>query len=182
VDFEYDAPVDKRSSNLIRVVPDFPKPGIIFKDITPLLADATAFQGVCKQMANQAAEVDYIAGIEARGFIFAAAVAALSNKGFIPIRKFGKLPGKTFSTSYDLEYGKATLEIHSDLIPIGGKVLLIDDVLATGGTAVAAIELLKMAKLNPVGITFVLEIPALGGRSRIAKSQPGLKTQTILAE
>jgi adenine phosphoribosyltransferase len=126
--------------------------------------------------------VEYIAGVEARGFIFAAAVAAISNKGLIPIRKSGKLPGKTFSNSYDLEYGKATLEIHSDLIPKGGRVLLIDDVLATGGTAVAAIDLIKMAGLSPVTIAFLLEIPTLGGRSRIAKSHPGLEIQTMLAE
>ena len=170
------------ASNLIRVIPDFPKPGIIFKDITPLLANAKAFRDVCNQIAEHTTDVEYIAGVEARGFIFAAAVAAISNKGLIPIRKSGKLPGKTFSNSYDLEYGKATLEIHSDLIPAGGTVLLVDDVLATGGTAVAAIDLIKMAGLSPKSIAFLLEIPALGGRSRIARSHPDLKTQTILAE
>ena len=170
------------ASNLIRVIPDFPKPGIIFKDITPLLANAKAFKNVCMQIADHATEVEYIAGIEARGFIFASAVAAIANKGLIPIRKSGKLPGKTYSTSYDLEYGKATLEIHSDLIPVGGKVLLVDDVLATGGTAIAAIDLIKMAGLSPITFAFLLEIPALGGRSRIAKSHSGLQIQTILAE
>ena len=120
------------ASNLIRIIPDFPKPGIIFKDITPLLANADNFREVCNQITEHATDVEYIAGVEARGFIFAAAVAAISNKGLIPIRKSGKLPGKTFSNSYDLEYGKATLEIHSDLIPTGGTVLLVDDVLATG--------------------------------------------------
>jgi adenine phosphoribosyltransferase len=137
---------------------------------------------VCNQIAEYADEVEYIAGVEARGFIFAAAVAAISNKGLIPIRKSGKLPGNTYSTSYDLEYGKATLELHSDLIPVGGKVLLVDDVMATGGTAVAALDLIKMAGLSPITMAFLLEIPALGGRSRIAKSHPGLKIQTILAE
>jgi len=174
--------VDVNASNLIRVIPDFPKPGIIFKDITPLLANAEAFRDVCNQIAEYADEVEYIAGVEARGFIFAAAVAAISNKGLIPIRKSGKLPGITHSTSYDLEYGKATLELHSDLIPVGGKVLLVDDVLATGGTAVAALDLIKMAGLSPITMAFLLEITALGGRSRIAKSHPGLKIQTILAE
>ena len=170
------------ASNLIRVIPDFPKPGIIFKDISPLLASAERFREVCDQIAEHAGNVEYVAGVEARGFIFAAAVAAISNKGLIPIRKSGKLPGKTFSNSYDLEYGKATLEIHSDLIPKGGRVLLIDDVLATGGTAVAAIDLIKMAGLSPVTFAFLLEISALGGRSRIAKSHPGLEIQTMLAE
>ena len=174
--------METSASNLIRVIPDFPKPGIIFKDITPLLANAHAFRDVCDQITEYANEVEYIAGVEARGFIFAAAVAAISNKGLIPIRKSGKLPGKTYSNSYDLEYGKATLEIHSDLIPAGGRVLLVDDVLATGGTAVAALDLIKMAGLSPITIAFLLEIPTLGGRSRIAKSHPGLKIQTILAE
>ena len=174
--------MDVNASNLIRVIPDFPKPGIIFKDITPLLANAEAFRGVCNRIAEYADEVEYIAGVEARGFIFAAAVAAISNKGLIPIRKSGKLPGKTYSTNYDLEYGKATLELHSDLIPVGGKVLLVDDVLATGGTSVAALDLIKMAGLSPITMAFLLEIPALGGRSRIAKSHTGLKIQTILAE
>ena len=169
-------------NDLIRIIPDFPKPGIIFKDITPLLANADEFKKVCNQFAQVADLSEYIAGIEARGFIFASAVAALTNKGFIPIRKSGKLPGQVITKMYDLEYGKSSLEIHTGLIPAGGKVLLIDDVLATGGTAIASIDLLKMAGLNPVGIAFLLEIPALGGRSRIAKAHPDIKIATILAE
>ena len=169
-------------NDLIRIIPDFPKPGIVFKDITPLLANADEFKKVCNQFAHIADQSEYIAGIEARGFIFASAVAALTNKGFIPIRKSGKLPGKVISKMYDLEYGKSSLEIHTDLIPAGGKVLLIDDVLATGGTAIASIDLIKMAGLNPVSIAFLLEIPALGGRSRIAKAHPDIKIATILAE
>ena len=169
-------------NDLIRIIPDFPKPGIIFKDITPLLANADEFKKVCNQFAQIADQSEYIAGIEASGFIFASAVAALTNKGFIPIRKSGKLPGKVISKMYDLEYGKSSLEIHTGLIPAGGKVLLIDDVLATGGTAIASIDLLKMAGLNPVSIAFLLEIPALGGRSRIAKAHPDIKIATILAE
>jgi len=169
-------------NDLIRIIPDFPKPGIIFKDITPLLANADEFKKACNQFAQIADQAEYIAGIEARGFIFASAVAALTNKGFIPIRKSGKLPGKVISKMYDLEYGKSSLEIHTGLIPAGGKVLLIDDVLATGGTAIASIDLLKMAGLNPVSIAFLLEIPALGGRSRIAKAHPDIKIATILAE
>ena len=169
-------------NDLIRIIPDFPKPGIVFKDITPLLANADEFKKVCNQFAQIADQSEYIAGIEARGFIFASAVAALTNKGFIPIRKSGKLPGKVISKMYDLEYGKSSLEIHIDQIPAGGRVLLIDDVLATGGTAIAAIDLLKMAELNPVCIAFLLEIPALGGRSRIAKAHPDVKIATILAQ
>ena len=169
-------------NDLIRIIPDFPKPGIVFKDITPLLANADEFKKVCNQFAQIAKQSEYIAGIEARGFIFASALAALTNKGFIPIRKSGKLPGEVISKMYDLEYGKSSLEIHTDLIPVGGRVLLIDDVLATGGTAIASIDLLKMAGLNPVSIAFLLEIPALGGRSRIAKAHPDIKISTILAE
>ena len=117
------------TSDLIRVIADFPKPGIIFKDITPLLADAKALNDCCEKIASYAKDADYIAGIEARGFILASAVAVLSGKGFIPIRKSGKLPGQVFSQSYELEYGQATLEIHSDLVPAGKKVLIVDDVL-----------------------------------------------------
>ena len=118
------------NKDLIRIIADFPKPGIIFKDITPLLADAKAFKDCCEKIAEFAKDVDYIAGVEARGFILASAVALLSGKGFIPIRKSGKLPGQVFSQSYELEYGQATLEIHSDLVPAGKKVLIVDDVLA----------------------------------------------------
>ncbi|MSX53307.1 MAG: adenine phosphoribosyltransferase [Actinobacteria bacterium] len=174
--------MDPALINLIRIIPDFPKPGIIFKDITPLLADPAAFQSCCKGFEKLAESVDYIAGIEARGFIFGAAVSAMSAKGFIPIRKSGKLPGATLSVSYNLEYGQASLEIHKDLIPRGSKVLVIDDVLATGGTACAAIDLVIMAGLQPTSIAFLLEIPSLGGKSRIASTHPQIQIHTLLAE
>jgi adenine phosphoribosyltransferase len=174
--------VDPALTTLIRIIPDFPKPGIIFKDITPLLADPAAFKSCCEDFAKLAASVDYIAGIEARGFIFGAAVSAMSGKGFIPIRKSGKLPGATLSVSYELEYGQASLEIHKDLIPRGSKVLVIDDVLATGGTACAAIDLVIMAGLQPISIAFLLEIPSLGGKSRIASTHPQIQIHTLLAE
>jgi adenine phosphoribosyltransferase len=174
--------VDKTASNLIRVIPDFPKPGIIFKDITPLLADPKMFKQSCHEIADLAEQVDYLAGIEARGFIFAASAASLSNKGFIPIRKVGKLPGETITQSYDLEYGQATLEIHANIIPPGKKVLIVDDVLATGGTAIAAIDLIYRAGLIPVGACFLIEIAELGGRSRINQAHDGLQINTILAE
>lgn len=168
--------------DLIRSIPDFPKPGIIFKDITPLLADSDAFISCCDQISQYTNDVDYVAGIEARGFIFAAAVSALSGKGFIPIRKSGKLPGETIEKSYDLEYGKATLEMHSGILPAGKKVLIVDDVLATGGTASAAAHLLQQAELIPSAFVCLFEISQLGGRSRIANALPNLKIHTILAE
>jgi adenine phosphoribosyltransferase len=170
------------TSDLIRVITDFPKPGIIFKDITPLLADAKALNDCCEKIASYAKNADYIAGIEARGFILASAVAVLSGKGFIPIRKSGKLPGQVISQSYELEYGQATLEIHSNLVPAGKKVLIVDDVLATGGTALASVELIEKASLIPTCLVFLLEISQLGGRSRIQAARPGLQIQTILAE
>ena len=170
------------TSDLIRVITDFPKPGIVFKDITPLLADAKALNDCCEKIASYAKDADYIAGIEARGFILASAVAVLSGKGFIPIRKSGKLPGQVISQSYELEYGQATLEIHSDLVPAGKKVLIVDDVLATGGTALASVELIEKASLIPTCLVFLLEINQLGGRSRIQTARPGLQIQTILAE
>lgn len=169
-------------NHLIREIPDFPKPGIVFKDITPLIADKTAFSQCCNEIARYAADCDYIAGIEARGFIFASAACVLTGKGFIPIRKSGKLPGQTISQSYDLEYGQATLEIHSGLIKEGKRVLVVDDVLATGGTAIAAVELLREAGLVPTGLVFLLEISQLGARSRIAEVLPGIQTHTILAQ
>lgn len=170
------------TGDLIRVITDFPKPGIIFKDITPLLADAKALNDCCEKIASYAKDADYIAGIEARGFILASAVAVLSGKGFIPIRKSGKLPGQVISQSYELEYGQATLEIHSDLVPAGKKILIVDDVLATGGTALASVELIEKASLIPTCLVFLLEISQLGGRSRIQAARPGLQIQTILAE
>ena len=170
------------TSDLIRVIVDFPKPGIIFKDITPLLADAKALNDCCEKIASYAKDADYIAGIEARGFILASAVAVLSGKGFIPIRKSGKLPGQVISQSYELEYGQATLEIHSALVPAGKKVLIVDDVLATGGTALASVELIEKASLIPTCLVFLLEISQLGGRSRIQAARPGLQIQTVLAE
>jgi len=174
--------VNKSALDLIRIIPDFPKPGITFKDITPLLADEEIFAQCCNEIAEAAKEVDYIAGIEARGFIFAAAVAVISGKGFIPIRKSGKLPGDVISYSYDLEYGSATLEIHAGLIPKNKKVLIVDDVLATGGTALAAVDLIARADLVPSALTFLLEIPQLGGKSRLLKAHPVLQIRTILAE
>lgn len=174
--------MSKNLNNLIRTIPDFPKPGISFKDITPLIANGDAFLNVSKQIAQLSQECDYIAGIEARGFIFASSVCALTGKGFIPIRKSGKLPGETISSTYDLEYGSATLEIHTDIIKQGSKVLVVDDVLATGGTAIAATKLLTTAGLIPMRLVFLLAIPELNGMARIAEALPDLKTEVILAQ
>lgn len=174
--------MSRNLNNLIRTIPDFPKPGISFKDITPLIANGDAFLNVSKQIAQLSQECDNIAGIEARGFIFASSVCALTGKGFIPIRKSGKLPGETISSTYDLEYGSATLEIHTDIIKQGSKVLVVDDVLATGGTAIAATKLLTAAGLIPMRLVFLLAIPELNGMARIAEALPDLKTEVILAQ
>ena len=172
--------MDISAAQLIRNIPDFPKSGILFKDITPLLADAKIFKQCCQAISDLATEADYIAGIEARGFIFAAAVATMTNKGFIPIRKSGKLPGETISKSYDLEYGQATLEIHANLIPAGKKVLIVDDVLATGGTLIAALELISDLAGEICEVAVLLEISALGGRERILKAFPEIKIRALV--
>ena len=128
---------------LIRKIPDFPKPGILFQDITPVLANSDAFTAVIKEMAKSLPNVDVVAGIEARGFILAAALAGASAKGFVPFRKSGKLPHQTHGEKYGLEYGDDEIEVHIDAFTSGQKVLIIDDVLATGGTLLAAIALAR---------------------------------------
>jgi adenine phosphoribosyltransferase len=154
----------------IRDVADFPKPGVMFKDINPLLADPTAFRTVIEALAEQAATlgVTKIAGIEARGFFFAAPVALQLGVGVLPIRKSGKLPGRTLSETYALEYGEATVEVQEGAVTAGDRILVIDDVLATGGTAVAAAKLLGTAGAEPVGLAVLLELTFLGGRQRVS--------------
>lgn len=154
--------------NLIRDIPDFPKQGIIFKDITPLLKDHKAFNRVLNLLKEhyENMEFDYIAGVEARGFIVAAPLSCLSEKGFIPIRKPGKLPAAKISASYELEYGENKLEIHCDAINEGDKILLIDDLLATGGTVQASIELIENLGGKVVSIGFLLELEELNGRDK----------------
>ncbi len=154
----------------IRNVPDFPQPGIQFKDITPVLADPRLFRGAIDLLVAgfPAGSVDKIIGIDARGFIFAAAAAVKLGAGFIPVRKKGKLPWNTHEQSYDLEYGSATVAIHTDAILPGERVLLLDDLLATGGTAAAAIDLLNRLEAKIVGAGFLIELEALEGRLRIA--------------
>ena len=153
----------------IRDVPDFPKPGIVFKDITPVLADGRLFRSVTDRFAEElkGLGVTKIVGIDARGFIFAGAVASHLGLGFIPIRKKGKLPWKTRSASYQLEYGESVVEIHVDAVKKGEKVALIDDVLATGGTAAAAIKLLEECGAVVVRAEFLMELGFLAGREKL---------------
>lgn len=156
-------------TDYIRAVPDFPKPGILFRDITPLLADTEAFAASVKALAEPFVDsgIDFVAAVEARGFIFGAPVAQALNAGFIPIRKPGKLPYETASVSYDLEYGTDTLEVHTDAVKPGSRVLIVDDLLATGGTMGAACELIKNLGAEIAGITFLVELEALKGREKL---------------
>jgi adenine phosphoribosyltransferase len=165
---------------LIREIPDYPKPGIRFQDITPLLANAEAFIAVTEKFATYADSSTVIAGIEARGFIFASAVANQLHSGFVPIRKAGKLPHITISESYGLEYGTDTLEVHSDAITPGTKVLLIDDVLATGGTIGAAIELMHRLGAEVVHVLALLEIDGLEGRASLSEKYPGIPVTSLI--
>ena len=153
----------------IRTIPDFPQPGIQFKDITPVLADARLFSGcVDLLMANyQPGSVDAVVGIDARGFIFAAAVALSLRAGFVPVRKKGKLPFKAYEQSYDLEYGSNTIAIHVDAFKSGSRVLLVDDLLATGGTAAAAAALVQRAGAKILEVTFFIELSFLKGREKL---------------
>ncbi|TMF82579.1 MAG: adenine phosphoribosyltransferase [Chloroflexi bacterium] len=154
----------------IRDVPDFPKPGILFKDITTLLKDGDAFQaaidGLLAKIGNK--KIDAVVGMESRGFIFAAPIAYKLRVGFVPVRKLGKLPADVVSVEYDLEYGSATLEMHKDAIKPGARVLIVDDLLATGGTVAGTIELVKQLKGEIVGLAFLIELAALKGRDKLA--------------
>jgi adenine phosphoribosyltransferase len=155
--------------NLIRTIPNYPKDGIMFRDITTLLKDPQGFKKVIDVLSERYknSPVDVIVGIEARGFILGAALAFSLNKGFVPIRKKGKLPGKTISQNYDLEYGSDTIEIHEDAIIQGANVLLIDDLIATGGTAIGAITLINKIGGSIFETAFVIDLPELGGAKRI---------------
>jgi adenine phosphoribosyltransferase len=161
----------------IRDISDYPQPGILFKDITPLLADGPAFAAVVAEMAVGYADVDKVAGIEARGFILAAPVALELTAGFVPVRKQGKLPAETYAESYSLEYGTATLEVHKDAFAPGERVLIVDDVLATGGTAAASAELVKRAGATVAGIVVLLELGFLSGREKL----PDVPVRALLA-
>ena len=153
----------------IREIPDFPKPGILFYDITTLLKDAGAFKESIELMLEPFREkqVDMVVGMESRGFIFSAPMAIDLSAGFVPVRKLGKLPAETASVEYALEYGTNTLEIHKDALQPGQKVLIVDDLLATGGTVIGTIELVKMLKAEVVGLAFLVELLFLKGRERL---------------
>jgi adenine phosphoribosyltransferase len=154
----------------VRPIPDWPVPGVTFRDITPLLGQPDAFASVVDALAAAGEElgpVDAVLGIEARGFIVGAPVALKLGAGFVPIRKEGKLPHETLSVSYALEYGEATVEIHADALAPGDRVLIVDDLLATGGTLEAAAALVAQAGATMTGLVVAIELPALGGRSRV---------------
>lgn len=166
-------------NSFIRDIPDFPKPGIIFKDITPLLKDVTAFKETLKRMADQIKEspCDAIVGIESRGFIFGAPLAAMLDIPFIPVRKPGKLPYDTVSVSYDLEYGSDSIEIHRDAVKEGQSVVIVDDLLATGGTMAACCELIRSMNAKITCCSFVIELAFLKGREKLKD----VKIHTLLS-
>ncbi len=161
------AALERRLRAAVREVPDFPRPGIAFKDITPILADAALFADTVRALAAYAGDADLVVGIESRGFIFGAPLALQLGCGFVPFRKPGKLPYRTERVEFSLEYGSDALEAHVDAIVPGHRVLIVDDVLATGGTAAAAADLVRRLGGDVVAAAFVLELTALGGRARL---------------
>lgn len=164
--------------NAIRNIPDFPKPGIQFKDISPLLADPRLFSGCIDLLVGpwKPGQIDIVAGIDARGFLFASAVALRLGAGVVPVRKQGKLPFQTVEERYSLEYGSNTLAMHVDAIQPGQRVLLVDDVLATGGTAAATVKLIERLRGNLLEVAFVIELGFLEGRARL----PGLSVRSLI--
>jgi adenine phosphoribosyltransferase len=159
--------------DFVRDVPDFPVPGILFRDITPLLGNAEAFREAVEAMTRPWRDhgIDYVAAMEARGFMFAAPMALAMGTGFVPIRKAGKLPGPTRSVSYRLEYRDDELHIHKDAVPRGARVLVVDDVIATGGTAAAVVELIRDLGGDVAGLEFLIELSDLGGRALLGDCQ-----------
>ncbi|MER5968001.1 adenine phosphoribosyltransferase [Streptomyces sp. NPDC002057] len=166
----------------IRDVPDYPKPGVLFKDITPLLADPEAFTALTDALAGlcSAHGATKIVGLEARGFILAAPVAVRAGLGFIPVRKAGKLPGATLRQAYELEYGTAEIEVHAEDLDAGDRVMVIDDVLATGGTAEASIELIRRAGAEVAGVAVLMELGFLPGRARLEPALNGAPLTALI--
>ncbi|PWI42078.1 adenine phosphoribosyltransferase [Streptomyces sp. ICBB 8177] len=167
----------------IRDVPDYPVPGVTFKDITPLLADPAAFGALTGALAELCVRhrADKVVGLEARGFILAAPAAARAGLGFVPVRKAGKLPGVTHRQAYELEYGTAEIEVLGDAFVPGERVLVIDDVLATGGTAEASLELIRRAGAEVAGLAVLMELGFLGGRARLAPALDGAPLEALVA-
>jgi adenine phosphoribosyltransferase len=166
----------------IRDVADYPEPGVMFKDITPLLADPAAFSALTDALAGIAASTGAtkVVGLEARGFILGAPVAVRAGMGFIPVRKAGKLPGATLRQAYDLEYGSAEIEVHAEDLAAGDRVLIVDDVLATGGTAEAAIRLIQRAGAEVSGLAVLMELGFLNGRARLEPALDGAPLKALL--
>jgi adenine phosphoribosyltransferase len=176
-----DQPLITDLKSAIRTIPDYPKPGILFRDITTLLGDARAFRRAVDELVHPFAgmKVDKVAGIEARGFILGGAVAHQLSAGFVPIRKKGKLPHATVSIAYSLEYGVDAMEIHTDAIGQEERVLLVDDLVATGGTAVAAANLLRQIGATLVAACFIIDLPNLGGAGRLREM--GVDVRTLMS-
>jgi adenine phosphoribosyltransferase len=166
---------------LIRTIPDYPKPGIMFRDITTLMANARGFRRAVDELVQPFAgmKIDKVAGIEARGFILGGAVAHQLSTGFVPLRKKGKLPHKTIAVEYDLEYGRDAIEMHLDAFTHGERVMLVDDLIATGGTALAAVDLLRQGGAEIVAACFVVDLPELGGAARLEAA--GVPVSTLVA-
>ena len=162
-------PQSRSVQDYIRTIPDFPHDGIMFRDVTTLFADPRGFRIAIDQLLHPYAglRIDKVVGLEARGFILGGAVAHQLSTGFVPVRKAGKLPGKTIAQSYSLEYGEATVELHDDAIEAGETILIVDDLIATGGTAEAGIRLIERLGGKIVGCAFVVDLPELGGRARL---------------
>jgi adenine phosphoribosyltransferase len=167
----------------IRDVPDYPQPGVMFKDITPLLADPVAFNALVDALAELCRRhaATKVVGLEARGFILAAPAAARAHLGFVPVRKAGKLPGETLGQTYELEYGTAEIEVQTNAFAPHDRVLVIDDVLATGGTAEASLQLVRRAGAQVVGVAVLLELGFLGGRERLAPTLAGASLDALIA-
>ena len=165
----------------IRTIPDFPEPGIMFRDVTTLFQNARGFRTAIDQMLQPFAglRIDKVAGLEARGFILGGAVAHQLSVGFVPIRKKGKLPGATLEQAYTLEYGEAVMEVHDDALSAGERVLLVDDLLATGGTAEAGVKLIERLGAEVVSTAFIIDLPELGGRARLEAM--GLEVHALCA-
>ena len=164
-------------SAFIRTVPDFPEPGIMFRDVTTLFAQPEAFREMIYQFDKQwsSKNIDYVAGIDARGFIIGSALALKWNIGFVPVRKKGKLPYDTISEEYVLEYGTATLELHTDAVSPNSRVLIVDDLIATGGTAIASVSLFRKIKADVVGCGFLVDLPDLGGANKLRSLDVSVK-------